>query len=82
MFFEVLPQKRLVGEVQFVADLLDALGGVAQQHAYFQYDIVLNPLVGCSLADLLDYLIEMLGGDAEFFGIPFDTSLGAEVCLQ
>ena len=82
MLLEVFAQERLVGEVQLVGYLLDVLGRVLQQHTHFQNDIVVNPVSGCTLRYLLDDFREILGGDAQLFGIPADAAFVAEVQFQ
>ena len=68
MLFEVFAQEALVGEVEVVSDLLDALRCVFQQVAELQRHVGVDPLVGCLVADLLDDLGEILRGDAQLQG--------------
>ena len=82
MFLEVFSKERLVGETQLVSNLLDAFGGVFQQHASFQYDVLVYPFVGGALADHLDHLCEVFGRDAQLLGIPFHTSFRTEMFFQ
>ena len=64
MFLEELPEERLIGEVQLLCDFLDALRGVAQQDANLQCDEVVDPVVGCAAAHLLDDFRKVLRRDA------------------
>ena len=54
MILEEFSKETLVGEVQILRNLLDALIRIFQQQTQFQHDIVVYPLVGRSLADGID----------------------------
>lgn len=54
MILEEFSKETLVGEVQILRNLLDALIRIFQQQTQFQHDIVVYPFVGRSLADGLD----------------------------
>lgn len=64
MLLEVFSKEALVGEVEVVGDLLDALRGVFQQVAELKRHVGIDPLIGCLVADLLDDLGEIFRCDA------------------
>ena len=82
MLLEELPEERLIGEVQLLCDFLDALRGVAQQDANLQRDEIIDPVVGCAAAHLLDDFRKVLRRDAQLLRIPADTPLMPEVQLH
>ena len=76
MVLEVFPEKRLVGEIQVVGDLLDAHRGVFQQVLGFEHHIVVDPLHGRAPAGLADDRREVFGRQVQLFGIePYRTLL-------
>ena len=79
MLLEVFSKERLVGEVQVIGYFLDALGGVFQHEAYFQYALFVYPFVGGALADLLHVFRQVFGRDAQLLSIPADTSFLTEI---
>ena len=78
---EVFAKERLVGDVQLVGNILDALGAVAQQHAQLQHHIFVYPVVGRALRHLLHHVRQVLRRDTYLLGIPADAPLRAEVLL-
>ena len=70
MFLEKLAHKRLVGEMQLIGNFLDALRGISQLHPQLLQHIIVNPLVGCAMADLLHRFRQVFGRDAKLPGIP------------
>lgn len=79
--FEVSAQIRLVGEVQFVGNFLNAEVGGLQQHFYFQNDEIINHFL-CRLAgDASANSRQVLGGDAEPVGIEVHFALGDAVVM-
>ena len=73
--FEVAAEERLVGKVEHVAHLLYIVLPAFQQRFRFENDIVANPVAGMLAADVVDYLREVFGGNAQFFGIETDAPL-------
>ena len=51
MLLEILSHKALVGEMQLVGNLFDALCGVLQHHPHFKRHVIVNPSIGGSAAD-------------------------------
>ena len=64
MLLEIFREERLVGEMQFFGDFLDALRRVLELHTDFQYHIVVNPLIRCTLANEFDGLGKIFRGEA------------------
>ena len=75
MVLEVFPEKRLVGEIQVVGDLLDAHRGVFQQVFGFEHHIVVDPLHGRAPAGLADDRREVFGRQVQLAGIETDRTL-------
>ena len=55
MLLEVLAEERLVGEVHLLGNILDAERGVLQNDAQLERHVVVYPLVGRALANLLHH---------------------------
>ena len=51
MILEEFPKEALVGEVQFFSNFLNVLDGILKLYPQFQDDIVVDPFVGCAVAD-------------------------------
>ena len=82
VFFEVFAEERLVGEVQLLRNLLNALLRVAQQHTQLDGDVRVDPLVGRALRYGFDCLGEILWRYAELLRVPTHAALRAEVLLD
>ena len=64
MLLEIFREERLVGEMQFFGDFLDAFRRVLEQHTDFQYHIVVNLPIDASLgAEMLAQQSDELGKD-------------------
>ena len=70
MFAEVLSEKRLVGEIHLLGNLLDALRRVLELNTEFGKHVVVNPLVRRALAGALHRLRQILRRNAQLLGIP------------
>ena len=60
----------MVGEIEFLGYFLHALSGVFKLHAQLQRDVLVNPLVGRSLANVAHRFGEILRRDAQLLAIP------------
>ena len=79
MFPEEFPQETLVREMQFFGNHLDVLDGVLELYPQLQNDIVIDPFIGCAMADSFHSLREIFWRNTKFLGIPTYTTLLSEV---
>ena len=82
MLLEILPEERLVGEMQMLGNLLDAHGRVLQQYPHLKRHEVIYPLIGCPSAHLFHRLRQIFGCDAQLLPIPAHPPFLSEVLLH
>ena len=61
MLLEILAEERLVGEVEALCYLLNAMLRVAQKHAQLHRNVCVYPFVGSSLRHILDCFRKIFG---------------------
>ena len=79
---EVDPEKRLIGEIQQVGDLLNRILAALQQRLGLENHIVANPVAGMASADGINHLREVFRGQAESVGIELNAALRGVVLPQ